>query len=153
MKRRFKIAAWFAFVLFAAIQLYQPALNKDGGKTYETDFLKAYNAPAAIGQLFKASCYDCHSNNTNYLWYDHIQPVRLLVENHIREAKDELNFNEWSNYSKRKQERLLASVSKQIATKKMPLPSYVWMHKDAALTDADIKKMTDWLEQVITNPE
>jgi len=141
------------FVLFAAIQFYQPPLNKDGGKTYETDFLKVYSAPAAIGQLFKASCYDCHSNNTNYLWYDYVQPARLLVENHISEAKEALNFNEWANYSPRKQERLLASVSKQIENKKMPLSSYTWMHKDAALSDKEIKTITGWLEHVITNAE
>lgn len=94
---------------------------------------------------------DCHSNNTDYTWYDYIQPTRFFVEAHIKEAKYALNFNEWGNYSKRKQERLLASIKKQIETKKMPLASYVSMKKDAALSDDDIKTIADWLDSTITN--
>ena len=31
-----------------------------------------------------------------------IQPVRFFMDSHINEGKEELNFNEFGNYSKRK---------------------------------------------------
>jgi len=153
MKRKLKIATWIALILFVAIQFYQPQMNKDGGKVYATDFMQAYNVPADMQRMLKTSCYDCHSNNTTYAWYDYIQPARFFVEQHIREAKEELNFNEWGNYAKRKQVRLLESIKKQIETKKMPLPSYIQMYEEARLSDTDIKSIAGWLKQAIATAE
>lgn len=131
-------------IIFITIQFYQPALNIDKGQVYETDFTKVYRVPEKVGNTLKISCYDCHSNNTSYVWYDYIQPVRTLAENHIKDAKGDLNFNEWGNYSKRKQNRLLSSIKKQIETKQMPLSSYTLMHKNAKLDDEQIAMLSAW---------
>lgn len=147
MKAKLKAIAVVLLLIFIAIQFYQPALNIDKKQRYETDFSKSGQVPKAIGNLLKTSCYDCHSNNTNYVWYDYIQPARAFVDSHIKDAKADLNFNEWSTYSNRKQERLLASIKKQIETKKMPLPSYTLMHKSAKLNNEQIKMLSDWLSQ------
>ncbi len=151
MKRKLKIAVLTVLVLFIAIQFYQPTMNKDGGKPYETDFDRTYNVPADIQQMLRASCYDCHSNNTNYAWYDYIQPARFFVEDHIKEGKEDLNFNEWGAYSQRKQERLLASIKKQIEMRKMPLRSYIAIKKNKELSDTDIDIIANWLDKTITN--
>ena len=133
--------------IFIAIQFYQPALNVDKGQVYTTDFTQVYKMPVEVKAMFQTSCYDCHSNNTKYVWYDYVQPARALVENHIKNAKEDLNFNEWGTYSNRKQERLLNSIKEQIETKQMPLSSYTLMHKDAKLNDEQIKTLTDWLKE------
>lgn len=96
-----------------AIQFYQPALNLDRGQVYTTDFTQSYKMPVEVKTMLQTSCYDCHSNNTNYVWYDYVQPARSMVENHIKNAKQNLNFNEWGNYSNRKQERLLNSIDRK----------------------------------------
>ncbi|TXF74829.1 heme-binding domain-containing protein [Chryseobacterium sp.] len=146
MKKVLKIILASVLFIFIAMQFYQPALNVNKGRVYATDFAKAYKMPAEVKKMLHKSCYDCHSDNTNYAWYDYAQPVRALVENHIKNAKDDLNFNEWTSYANRKQERLLNSIKKQIETKKMPLPSYILMHKNGKLSDEQIKLLTNWLK-------
>lgn len=135
----------FVLFLFIAIQLYQPSFNVDKGEAVTKDFTRLYTMPAEVQTLFRNSCYDCHSNNTDYVWYDYIQPARTLVESHIKEAKNDLNFSEWETYSNRKQERLLNSIKEQIVNRKMPLSSYTLMHRKAKLSDDEIKMITHWL--------
>ena len=147
MKRVLKIMLTIVLFIFIAIQFYQPALNVDKGQVYTTDFTQVYKMPIEVKAMLQTSCYDCHSNNTNYVWYDYVQPARTLVENHIKNAKEDLNFNEWGIYSNRKQERLLNSIKEQIETKQMPLSSYTIMHKKAKLNDEQIKVLTNWLKE------
>lgn len=147
MKRVLKIMLTIVLFIFIAIQFYQPALNVDKGQVYTTDFTQVYKMPVEVKAMLQTSCYDCHSNNTNYVWYDYVQPARTLVENHIKNAKQDLNFNEWGTYSNRKQERLLHSIKEQIETKQMPLSSYTIMHENAKLNDEQIKVLTNWLKE------
>ena len=99
MKRKLKKVGIALFLVLIAIQFYQPALNQNPGQDHTNDFLITTNAPNNISKLIQTSCYDCHSNNTKYLWYDYIQPARMFVETHISDGKKELNFNEFGNYS------------------------------------------------------
>ena len=147
MKKVLKIILAIVLFIFIAIQFYQPALNVDKGQVYTTDFTQVYKMPVEVKAMLQTSCYDCHSNNTKYVWYDYIQPARAIVENHIKNAKEDLNFNEWGTYTNRKQERLLNSIKEQIETKQMPLSSYTLMHKDAKLNDEQIKTLTNWLKE------
>ena len=147
MKKVLKIILAVVLFIFIAIQFYQPALNVDKGQVYTTDFTQVYKMPVEVKAMLQTSCYDCHSNNTKYVWYDYIQPARAIVENHINNAKEDLNFNEWGTYTNRKQERLLNSIKEQIETKQMPLSSYTLMHKDAKLNDEQIKVLTNWLKE------
>lgn len=147
MKKVLKIILAIVLFIFIAIQFYQPALNVDKGQVYTTDFTQVYKMPVEVKAMLQTSCYDCHSNNTNYVWYDYIQPARALVENHIKNAKEDLNFNEWGTYTNRKQERLLNSIKEQIETKQMPLSSYTMMHKNTKLNDEQIKILTNWLKE------
>ena len=147
MKRVLKIMLAIVLFIFIAIQFYQPALNIDKGQVYTSDFTQVYKMPVEVKAMFQNSCYDCHSNNTNYVWYDYVQPVRTLVEKHIKNAKEDLNFNEWGTYSNRKQERLLNSSKEQIETKQMPLSSFTMMHQNAKLNDEQIKVLTNCLKE------
>ena len=147
MKKVLKIILAIVLFIFIGMQFYQPALNVDKGQVYTTDFTQAYKMPVQVKAMFQTSCYDCHSNNTNDVWYDYIQPARALVENHIKNAKEDLNFNEWGTYTNRKQERLLNSIKEQIETKQMPLSSYTMMHKNTKLNDEQIKILTNWLKE------
>jgi len=149
MKKILKVTFGTILLVLIIIQFYQPERNSDNGKNYTSDFMSSYKVPEDVKEILQTSCYDCHSNNTNYVWYDYIQPARTLVEKHINNAKKELNFNEWGNYSNRKQERLLTSMITQIENKEMPIPSYVFMHREKKLSDIQIKVLTNWLK----NPE
>lgn len=146
MKGKIKVIALALLFLFIAIQFYQPARNMNKEQVGTMDISQSYHIPAAVKMILQTSCYDCHSNTTNYAWYDYIQPARMIVEHHIKKAKEDLNFNEWGTYSSRKKERLLTSIKKQIETKKMPLPTYSLMHKNTRLSDEQGEIVIAWLE-------
>jgi hypothetical protein len=96
-----------------------------------TDFIVSYNPPEEVSDVLKTSCYNCHSNNTDYTWYSHIQPVGLYLQKHINKGKEDLNFSNFETYSARRQKSKLTSMINQIKEDKMPLPAYTMIHRDA----------------------
>jgi hypothetical protein len=151
MKKAFKKIFAISFICFLLIQFYQPARNKDNGQVLSTHFVKAFTVPKNVETILQNSCYDCHSNNTKYLWYDNIQPARMLVERHIRKGKENLNFSEWGNYSSRKQENKLDRIVKQLKANKMPLASYILLHKNAKLSVVQKSLIINWINNIKTD--
>lgn len=131
---------------FVGIQ-FIPTTRNQSVLILQTDFNNTFEVPNNIQRILKNSCYDCHSNNTNYPWYNKIQPASWLLENHIKEGKKELNFSEFGTYSKRKQKSKLKSVISQIKDDEMPLYSYTLIHKDAKLSERNKKDLIDWLSK------
>lgn len=129
------------------MQLYQPARNLGYGQDITANFTKVYNVPKNVKTILRTSCYDCHSNYTNYPWYSNIQPARFFMESHIKEGKEELNFSEYGNYSQRKQNSKLKAISKQIKLNEMPLASYTLIHKNAILSSSQKQEVMDWIEK------
>lgn len=145
MKKRIKKIAVFGFIIFLLMQCYQPARNSSYEQYFSSNFTEVYKVPKNIETTLRTSCYDCHSNNTNYPWYSYIQPVRFFMDGHINEGKKELNFNEYGNYSKRKQENKLDRMIKQIKKNEMPLSSYTLIHKNAILTAKQKEEIINWI--------
>jgi len=129
------------------MQLYQPARNLGYGQDITANFTKVYNVPKNVKNILRTSCYDCHSNYTNYPWYSNIQPARFLMESHIKEGKENLNFNEWGNYSSRKQKNKLDRIVKEIKSNEMPLASYTLIHKNAILSSSQKQEVMNWIEK------
>jgi hypothetical protein len=69
------------------------------------------------------------------------------MESHIATGKENLNFNEWGNYSSRKQNNKLERIAKQIESNEMPLSSYTLIHKKAILTASQKKEVLDWINK------
>jgi hypothetical protein len=129
------------------MQLYQPAHNLSYEQDDAINFTSIYKVPENIESIFRTSCYDCHSNNTQYTWYSHIQPARLFMENHIKNGKENLNFDEWGNYSSRRQNNKLDRIIKQIKANEMPLMSFTLMHKNAILSQNKKTILIDWINK------
>ncbi|WP_411273029.1 heme-binding domain-containing protein [Daejeonella sp.] len=86
--------------IFVLIQFVRPARNQSN--VIEPDDISSdYPAPDNIKAMIKTSCYDCHSNNTNYPWYSQIQPLAWRLNHHIEEGKDELNFSDFAAFNTR----------------------------------------------------
>ena len=149
-KKVVKISVLILFVVFVGLQ-FIPRTRNQSNSILETDFTKTFNVPNNIQNLLKNSCYDCHSNTTNYPWYSKIQPFSWILENHIKEGKEELNFNAFGNYSKRKQKSKLKSIISQIEDNEMPLSSYTLIHRDAKLSETDKKHILEWLNAINDN--
>ncbi len=134
--------------LLVGIQFIPSKLNQSD-EVVVTDITNVHKTPAKIVSKLQTSCYDCHSNNTIYPWYSKIQPIRLLMDKHVSDAKKDLNFSEFGTYSKRKQKNKLRSILSEIEKNKMPLSSYTIMHKNAKLSALEKKDLTEWLKQII----
>ena len=147
MKISIKKILILGFTIFLLIQFYQPARNLDYGQVLPIHFTKIYAVPSDVNTILRTSCYDCHSNNTEYPWYSYIQPVRMFLDSHIKEGKENLNFSEFGNYSERKQGNKLEEIVKQIKAEEMPLASYTMIHKNAILTQKNKKVLINWIEQ------
>ena len=75
-------------------------------------------------------------------------PLGFFMESHIAAGKENLNFNEWGNYSARKQNNKLDRIAKQIKSNEMPLSSYTMIHKNATLSATQKKEVLDWISQL-----
>lgn len=132
-------------IVFIAIQFIQPARNTNG-QVLPTDISKAVSVPENVKTILQTSCYDCHSNHTNYPWYNYVQPTAWILANHIKHGKKDLNFNEFGSYSIRKQQSKLKAIADQIKDGEMPLPSYTLIHRNARLTQEQKDLIISWAQ-------
>lgn len=151
MKRKLKKIALVFFLVFVAIQFYQPKQNISNSFDIGKNFANNYNVPPSVLNSLQIACYDCHSNNTKYLWYDYIQPARMFVENHIKNGKGELNFNEFASYSNRKQQSKLEAISKEIKSGDMPLNSYTLLHSETNLKEEEKEVIITWIDKTLNS--
>jgi hypothetical protein len=138
----------FLLICLVIIQFIRPAKNNS-----ITDSSKQITAVTAVPEnvnvILKKACNDCHSNNTTYPWYSNIQPVYFWLNNHIKEGKREINFDEFASYRLRKQYHKMEKLIDEIQEGEMPLSSYTWIHKDAKLTDVEKATLTDWAQSIM----
>lgn len=128
------------------IQFIQPARNNNG-QVLPADISNRYILTDSMQALLKIACYDCHSNNTQYPWYSHIQPIRWMLDRHIKQGKEELNFSEFGAYSERRQLSKLKAIENSIHDETMPLSSYTMIHKNARLSPTDKALIMDWIQK------
>lgn len=131
-------------VILVGLQFIPTRSNQTKEVPSSSDFIKTNKVPDDMGSILLTSCYNCHSNNTNYPWYSRVQPVGWFLENHINKGKAELNFSEFGSYSVRKQKSKLKSMTNQIEKDEMPLSSYTLIHRDARLSTESKKTLVDY---------
>ncbi|MGO3183349.1 MAG: heme-binding domain-containing protein [Aequorivita sp.] len=147
MKKILKFTALVLLVAFVGIQ-FMPTERNQSEIVPKTDFMVVNNTPENISKLLQVSCYDCHSNNTEYPWYNKIQPAAWFLEDHIKEGKAELNFSEWDSLSNRRKNSKLKSIISQIRDDEMPLISYTLVHGDAVLSNSEKKLVLDYMRGI-----
>ncbi|MBC7866327.1 MAG: heme-binding domain-containing protein, partial [Gloeobacteraceae cyanobacterium ES-bin-316] len=120
-------------VIFLLIQFY-PRAAKNNNPDTSNDVARVHSVPQGVTNILKTSCYDCHSNQTNYPWYSYIQPVSFWLNDHIVEGKKELNFSEFATYTLARQFRKLEEINGEVKDNEMPLESYSFIHTDSKLS-------------------
>lgn len=145
MKKALKITVIVLFAAFIAIQFYRPDFTNPPVIAEQT--LEANNQiPGAVENILVRSCNDCHTNKTEYPWYSQIAPSSWFLANHISDGRRHLNFSEWRTYEISRKRRKLEEVCEQVKEREMPLPSYLWIHWGAKLSDEEVKILCDWTE-------
>ena len=137
----------FALIaIFIIIQFIRPEKNISGNETFAIQ--TKYNIPNDVENIFQSSCYDCHSNTTEYPWYSNVQPAAWFLADHVKDGKKHLNFSEFTNMPLFVQNHKLEETKEMVEEKEMPLPSYTYfgLHPEANLTDAQRQKIIDWAD-------
>ncbi len=143
MKKKLTYTLLALVLLFGFIQFFRPEKNWQINPSRSDIFYKEQADPKLV-TLLKTSCYDCHSNNTAYPWYNNIAPVSWILANHVNEGKEHLNFSEWDLYTPEKQHDLLDEIIEVVEENEMPLGSYLIIHDEAKLSDADKEMLKFW---------
>lgn len=134
-------------IVFILIQFIQPKKNLSA-QTSRNDINLLYPVPGNVKTILSKACNDCHSNNTKYPWYSYAQPVAWWLDDHIKEGKAHLNFNEFASYSLRKQYHKLEEVEETVNEGEMPLNSYTVIHTDAKLSSQEKQVLIKWATSV-----
>ncbi len=134
-------------LIVLALVVLQFFVKKDNVSSYESvaSFEKSFNVPEEVKTIFRSSCYDCHSNHTKYPWYASIGAVNLLLDHHIEEGKEHLNFSEWQTYPEARQLHKLAEVYEEVEEGEMPLKIYRLTHGD--LSEKEKETLILWTEK------
>lgn len=118
---------------------------------------RAHDNPAVVSEpnwdspqtreLAQRACFDCHSNETIWPWYSNVAPISWLLQRHVIEGREHLNFSDW-NQSRRegsREENEAEEMGESVLNGSMPLANYLWTHTEARLTDAEKAALADGL--------
>jgi mono/diheme cytochrome c family protein len=96
-------------------------------------------------ELFERACADCHSNQTQWLWYTNIAPASWLVANDVYGGREELNVSEWITNNGRNARRA-REAGEVVQSSSMPPLQYLLIHPKARLIDAERADLARGLE-------
>ncbi|MDH5476525.1 MAG: heme-binding domain-containing protein [Cyclobacteriaceae bacterium] len=144
MKKKIIIAIALVLVViqFFGIDKENPSFEA------KNDFITVTNPPELVKNILKNSCYDCHSNETEYPWYTNVAPVSWWIKHHINEGRDELNFSEWATFELKRKKHKLDEMVEMVEEGEMPLDSYTWAHSEATLSDEQKTALIDWTKSL-----
>ena len=125
-----KILLWvigIAVVLFIVIQFIPYGRSSHSNPAVTNPF--PWTDPQAEA-IARQSCYDCHSNETDWWWATNIAPFSWLVQRDVDGGRSHLNFSEWDGQPS-------AADIQEAVNGEMPPFQYTLIHPSAKLTDAE----------------
>ncbi len=130
-------------VVVVAAQFIRP--DRTNPAVVSEQALEAAGAvPAQVVATLKRGCYDCHSQITLWPWYTNVNPVSWMIADHVTEGRQKLNFSTWNTLPVKRRVKKLEDIQHLVTSGEMPLPSYLIIHRDAKLSDADKQVVSNW---------
>lgn len=144
--KAYKVILTVLLSVFVLMQFITPQRNLSPVPAGQV-FVDSFKVDAKVNAILSVSCYDCHSNNTQYPWYTNVQPLGWFMADHITEGKEKLNFDDLPNYSPRRINSKFSQIIEQIEKGKMPLSSYTWMHSGARLNKEEQQLLINYFDK------
>jgi hypothetical protein len=138
MRRFLRRALVALLVLFVLIQLVPYGRSHDNPPERSEP---RWDSPRTR-ELAVRVCFDCHSNETRWPWYSHVAPISWLLERDVEEAREHLNFSEFS-----REQRHADEAAHEYEEGEMPLWFYLPLHREARLDDAERRELIDGLRK------
>jgi len=133
------LLAGFIVLQFFGIEKTNPEF--DASK----DLITITKPPAKVAQMLRSACYDCHSNETIWPWYSNIAPVSWMLEEHVTDGRDNLNFSFWGEFDAEDRIYVLEEMIEEIELGNMPIPGYLITHSDAKLSESEQELFIEWI--------
>jgi hypothetical protein len=130
-------------IVFAGMQLVRPDRTNPPVNAVQS-VQAAAKVPPEVDAVLRRSCFDCHSSETRWPWYSGVVPMAWGVANHVKEGRAKFSFSDWGTYPPRKRVAILEKMCDEVREGGMPLREYLWLHRDATLSEADWKSVCDW---------
>ncbi|MDX1942008.1 MAG: heme-binding domain-containing protein [Saprospiraceae bacterium] len=145
MKKAIKIILIGLMIVFIGMQFIRPS-HQNPPVDLQQDFLTMTQAPTEIAAMLKNACYDCHSHETKYPWYSNVAPISWILQNHIIEGREHLNFSKWGTPEAfgEEQGEAFEEIIEVIENDEMPLWDYKMMHSEARLSETQKNQLIDW---------
>jgi hypothetical protein len=104
-----------------------------------------WDSPRTL-RLARAACFDCHSNETETLWFEDIAPLSWWITNHVDEGRAALNFSECGKGGGESDD-----AAETVQNRSMPPNYYTWLglHPSAELTAAERQQLADGLRRTL----
>jgi hypothetical protein len=125
MKKIIGILVIVVVGIFLLIQLF-PYGHNHGNPPVTNPY--AWKNPQAE-EIARRACYDCHSNESVWPWYSNIAPISWMIQNHVDEGRQRLNFSESTGE--------MDDIPGEVMEGGMPPSSYLLMHSSARLSDQE----------------
>jgi hypothetical protein len=145
MSRAVKIAGIIVIGGLIIMQFFRP--ERIGKEAEPVDLQSVISVPDSIDVLLKHSCYDCHSNQTDYPWYSNVAPVSWYLDMHIRKGRDALNFSNFGSLDNSRQIKVLTDICDMVDSETMPLKSYLLIHRKARIDRSEAEAICDWSDK------
>ena len=94
--------------------------------------------------LVKESCFQCHSNETNWTWYSNIAPASWLIQWDVNEGRQKFNLSDWNNNPGE-----LDEMIEVIQEGEMPPVQYTLFHPSARLNTQEKQDLIQALQSSI----
>lgn len=131
-------------IIILALQFFRPTKNLSNDQTNAIS--TKYQIPEKVNQILEVACFDCHSNLTKYPWYFNIQPVAMMMDNHVNDGKKHLNFSTFTSLPIAVQNHKFDEIIETVDEKEMPDGAYTLfgLHKEANLSDSQRQEIISW---------
>lgn len=83
--------------------------------------------------MLQNSCYNCHSNRTQWPWYSRAWPLSSFIGGDVERARASMNFSDWPGSEEHAglSAGLLAASCAAMQSGDMPPARYLWLHPEA----------------------
>jgi len=103
-----------------------------------------------VKSIFQKSCFDCHSNQTQYPWYAKIPGAKQLIASDVAEANSHLDMSEdfpFKGHGSPIED--LEAIRKAVVENSMPPFRYWMLHDGSRLSGEEKKTVLVWVNSSI----
>jgi hypothetical protein len=103
-----------------------------------------------IKPILEYSCFDCHSNKTEYPWYHVIPGVKGLIDEDVEHGLKHLDLSvDFPFIGEGSQIDMLREIKGEVESGNMPLLSYRLMHWCTKIEGAKQDSLFQWIDSSI----